>query len=101
MTENVRKRILSRSGKSPPSAVARGIASAAASDTMPRTPVKANAKGHCQDGAGSVRAMEGISHRGRYVAGNIQIKRAAITTAQTIAAEIIKLPTESSPLLMI
>src|ERR1700683_3259697 len=98
MTANVRKRILSRSGKRPPSAVLSGIASAAASETMPRTPVKANAKGHCQGGAGSFRAIERTSQRGRYVAGNIQMKRAAITTAQTIAAEIIKLLTESSRL---
>ena len=32
-----------------------GIASAAASETMPRTPVKASAVGHCQGGEGSLR----------------------------------------------
>ena len=40
--------------------VANGMASAAASETIPRTPVKARAKGHCQGGAGSLRLIEGM-----------------------------------------
>ena len=42
-----------------------GMASAAASDTMPRTPVKASTNGHCHGGAGSLRAIAGTSRRGR------------------------------------
>ena len=46
-------------GKGWPSAVANGIASAAASETMPRTPVKASTNGHCQGGDGSLRLIGG------------------------------------------
>ena len=47
-----------------PLRVANGIASAAASETMPRIPVNASANGHCQGGAGSLRAIAGMSQRG-------------------------------------
>ena len=43
----------------------KGMASAAASETMPRTPVKAIAKGHCQGGDGSALRIERDSQRGR------------------------------------
>jgi two-component sensor histidine kinase len=48
---------------------------------MPLTPVNASKNG--QDGDGSRRLTGGKSHRGRYVAGYIQTKRAVITTALT------------------
>ena len=54
----------SRAGNRDPSAVANGIASAAASETIPRTPVKASTNGHCQGGDGSLRRNEAESQRG-------------------------------------
>jgi hypothetical protein len=64
MTENVKKRMRSL-GKGSPFAAANGIASAAASETMPRTPVEASTNGHCHGGEGSLRLIGGKSHRGR------------------------------------
>jgi hypothetical protein len=79
----------SRSGKGCPLVVANGITRAAASETMPRTPVNARTNGHCQGGDGSLRLIEGKSQRGRLVAGYNQMKRAATTAVLTIAAEIV------------
>ena len=53
ITAKVRNRIRLRSGNGAPLSVANGMASAAASETMPRTPVNASANGHCHGGAGS------------------------------------------------
>ena len=63
ITEKVRNRIRFRSGNGAPSAVANGIASAAASETMPRTPVKASAKGNFHGGSGSALRIAGNSQR--------------------------------------
>ena len=52
-------------GNGPPVAVANGMASAAASDTMPRMPVKDSTNGHCQGGDGSFLLIGGNSQRGR------------------------------------
>ena len=43
----------------------RRSSAAAASDTTPRTPVNESMKGNCQGGDGSLRAMLGMSQRGR------------------------------------
>src|SRR6267378_6177386 len=87
ITENVRKRIRSRSGNGWPLAVVNGMASAAARDTMPRTPVNPSMNGHCHGGEGSLRAIAGINQRGKYVAGNTHTNRAKITTTLTTAAD--------------
>ena len=52
------------------------MASTAASETMPRTPVNASTNGHCQ--AGSLLLSAGKNQCGSYVAGSIQTKRAVI-----------------------
>jgi hypothetical protein len=65
ITAKVRKRIRSRFGKGSPVAIVNGMASAAASETMPRTPVKDSTKGHCQGGEGSFLLIGGNSQRGR------------------------------------
>ena len=57
ITEKVRKRIRSRCGNVSPLSVVNGIPRAAASETTPRTPVKASAVGHCHGGGGSLRLI--------------------------------------------
>ena len=59
ITAKLRNRIRSRCGNGSPLAVVSGIASAAASDTMPRMPVKPIRNGACQGGDGSRRASDG------------------------------------------
>ena len=65
MTPKVMKRIRSRSGNAAPATVVSGMASAAASETTPRTPTKARMNAHCQGGDGSRRASDGLNQRGR------------------------------------
>ena len=50
MTQKVKIKIRSRSGNGLPSATVKGIASAAASETMPRIPVNASRNGCCHGG---------------------------------------------------
>jgi hypothetical protein len=59
-----KNRIRLRSGNGLPESTVSGMASAAASDTTPRTPVDPSTNGHCQGGAGSRRRSAGESQRG-------------------------------------
>ncbi len=58
-------RMRSRCGNGAPLASVSGIASAAASDTTPRTPVNAMTKVQVQGGDGSRLRSDGDSQRGR------------------------------------
>ena len=66
MTPKVTNRMRSRYAETARrSTIVSGIASAAASETTPRTPINDSTNGHCQGGDGSRRASDGISQRGR------------------------------------
>jgi hypothetical protein len=68
-----RKTMRSRPGRSS------GMASAAASDTAPRMPVKATTVMFCHGGAGSRRAIPGKTRRGRYANGKTHRNRTTMT----------------------
>src|SRR5688572_20321154 len=72
-------------GNSAPDGSRNGIASAAARDTIPLIPVQLSAVTIVHGGEGSLRAIDGNSFLGRYVAGNIQMNRTAITTKTIVA----------------
>ena len=83
MTHMVENRIRSRWGKGDPRA-AKGMESAAARLTAPRSPVKPTRKGGFQLGAGSRLRSGGQSSRGKYVTGKTQTKRTTITVTATM-----------------
>src|SRR5215470_1259562 len=96
ITENVKNRMRSRYGNGWPEETVSGMASAAASETMPRMPVNAIKNGHCHGGEGSFLLILGNSHRGRYVAGNTQTNLATMTVAVMTATETARCETEYS-----
>jgi len=65
MMPKVMNKIRSRPGNGAPEPVVSGMASAAASETTPRTPTNARKKSHCQGGSGSRRATFALSQRGK------------------------------------
>src|SRR5262249_40262929 len=96
ITENVKNRMRSRYGNGCPEETVSGMASAAASETMPRMPVNAIRNGHCHGGEGSFLLILGNSHRGRYVAGETQTKLAQMIVAVIAAAETARCGTRDS-----
>ena len=80
MTENVRKRMRSRSGKAVPSSVRSGSASAAASDTAPRIPAHERKKPPRQLG------IPPAIRFGKSIETKTQAKRRTITDRLTSAA---------------
>ena len=64
ITERVKKRIRSRPGKGPPSAVTRGSERAAASEMTPRIPHQATTETACHGGAGSRSLILRLTMRG-------------------------------------
>jgi hypothetical protein len=84
ITTYVKKTSRFLNGNSAPEGKLNGIDTAAARETIPLIPVQLTAVTAPQRGIGSLLAIDGKTFRGRYVAGNIQMNRTAITTKATV-----------------